>query len=244
MKKIFYFLCIICLCACSNDIPKEVCESTPMTRSVLSDTIYHFNYYNDQSIENIVFTYNGAAYLITQTSFYVSTFATIGSASIEKNMEIAQAPSWTNISYERASYATYAVRIAVDENTGGERRGTIVMRQPDSNKTLSLDVIQYGRENAVSIVAKPLSDKCYEMTLSTQYPMLASSTVFRVQYSAFINGKITEEYAFFTLMKGESKASVTIDRSAEDNFVITNFIKAEVTTSSSDVYDFTYSFQL
>lgn len=99
--------------------------------------------------------------------------------------------------------------------------------------------------NEITITFHRSALKCYEITLTAQYPMKSSVNIFRLQYSYFTGGSVlNSECAFFTLMKGESKASVTIDRSSDAYFTIMESpLMVENPPASDYGYNFIYRFE-
>lgn len=99
--------------------------------------------------------------------------------------------------------------------------------------------------NEITITFHRTALKCYEITLSAQYPMTSSVNIFRLQYSYFAGGSgLESEYAFFTLMQGETTASVTIDRSNNTYFTIMESpLLVENPPASDYGYNFIYRFE-
>lgn len=109
-----------------------------------------------------------------------------------------------------------------------------------SDNLLALDV----PDNEVTITFNHYADKCYEVTLSAQHPM-QDVTIFRVQYTYFDGGSSLENaYAFFTLMPGDSVATVTIDKSSNRYFTImTSPLIVETQQPGASYYNFIYTFE-
>lgn len=213
--------------------------SSVVTRSSSTDTTYYFLSHNASPIEDMICAAKDD--FTRSKHFMVASYAYIGMNYIEKDLEVASVPTWVTVDIERKSFATFGLSVNVDELISGQRSGTVVLRQLDSNKTLSFAVTQYGYENTISIIAEAVpGQKAYNLRLVASYPMIAGANVFRLRYMIVKNGMTSEEYALFTLLPGEKETSTMINGNGYSSYYLTRLVDVEA--HSGDYYHYNYSF--
>lgn len=134
--------------------------------------------------------------------------------------------------------------ISVDANTSAEKRvGDIVLKQPGSNKTLTVGITQNGIDNHIMISMKELYSNHPIFTATTTYPVKKDISC-RIPYEAYNDGGKYESSASITIPKGETKGTYEMDYNGSPLVFYHGDIKGyklyEGTISGDGIYNYSF----
>lgn len=208
MKHILFILSIIFCCGCSNEM--KVDDQAAITRSTAGST-YYFESYSSNPLQPIV-ALPSKKDSIRRT---IVSYKEIGSTTTDIDPEVLNKPTWVNnIIFYNAYYKIYEVFISVDENTSPEKRtGMIVLKQPESNKTLSIGITQNGTINYISISVKNTYKNQYQLIANTEYAVEKEVGV-KIPLIVYNDGGELSHNATIDIPKGEKTGSYIMDWNA------------------------------
>lgn len=214
MKNILFILSLILWSSCSNEILETIENNKEvMTRTTSSET-YYFGTSSNMPLADIVVNSDGVS---NQDYYTILSYQEVGNTVTDINPQILNAPSWVSVECRHVYYKTYVIFITVEANTSNERVGFVSLVQPGSNDRLTFGVAQESYYNNAYITAKKISLGCYQINVTTQYPV-KSGTTFFVYYSTFNGKDAGAAFTALTIMPGESSASATIDHSKDEMY--------------------------
>lgn len=208
MRTVLFFFSLLILYSCSNDSFEGAMLDSTLTRGLSTDSIYCFDYQSAASDYEFDF----------QTTFmsiappYLLSY--VGSGDVIRGLrpEVISKPDWvTNIGVNSVYINVFMAWPTLSENTMAEERvGTIRLRQPESNKILSLQVKQGGTLNRVTIGVIAVSKNRYEFTARTHYPTKAELRI-RVPLVVYNDGGELTHDAVIVIAKGKNAGSYLMD---------------------------------
>lgn len=205
MKNILFVFILFVLYSCTNESLISIDES-PKTRSINDISTYYFSSSNKEQ----TFDYQGGFVSSNPilTSYMVNDIGT----NIDILPQVKSKPSWVNgISVFNIYEKTYIVYIALAENTSStERVGTIILSQPESNKTLSFQLIQESKNNVVTVNVSTLDKNLFEFKASTQYPVKGDYLLVKVPYEVYNDGDKMGGNVYINIPKGSKSNTVTL----------------------------------
>lgn len=209
MKKIIFLLALIGLYGCNNDDCFSPVSEDVMTRSSNSDP-YCFEPYRTGNTWS--FDYQQVAFY--DVGFNVSSYTELNGTATDLLPEVISKPDWVDDIMLRHIYFKISLMlIAVGENTmPSERTGTIVLRQPESGKILSIQVTQEGHANEVTVKINTITPNRFEFVLSSKYPVKGNISV-SIPYIVYNTVSEMEGEAYMQLTNGTSTKSWLMDYS-------------------------------
>jgi hypothetical protein len=242
MKNILFILSLVIWCSCSSEIPFDTnrAEDMTVTRTTNSDSVYYFEGYFSQLQPIVTLPYKKDS--IRQT---IVSYRQVGATAADIVPEVVSKPTWVNrIDFLNPYYKIYEVFISVDANTSVEKRvGSIILKQPESNKTLNIGITQNGINNYIIVSVKELYSNHPLFTATTTYPVEKEINC-RIPYEAYNDGGKYDGNASITIPKGETKGTYEMDYNGSPLVYYHGDIKAyklyEGTITGDDIY--TYSF--
>lgn len=209
MKKLlFIFLPLLLLYGCSNEMLFDTDEvGTSTTRGTTSDQIYYFGSSDSAEVEDFVFLPKGTTSPPGRT---LSSYVDFNGVRTMLQPEIVSKPSWVNYIICSQYYDMYVLMVAVEDNTSSQRSGNIVLRQPESNKTLSVGIIQNGINNYITIEVNRTYKNHYEFIATTTYPVKGKTYV-RLPLVVYNDGGEMNHVAVIEIAKGENTGSYEMD---------------------------------
>ena len=244
MKNILLLLGFFTLFSCTSD--NEVWNNTdidPKTRGLAEFSNYYFEHYNNED----TFRFDFLGKIIGNLPYIVSynTDSTAEEGYNDVSFELVSKPEWVDSVINATVYKK--IRIAMpllkNNNSVNERIGRIVLRQKESDKILSFNIVQSGTENRVVISVREFSKNHPVFTATTIYPVKKEITC-RIPYEAYNDGGKYDGNASITIPKGETKGTYEMDYNGSPLVDYHGDIKGyklyEGTTTGDDIY--TYSF--
>ena len=243
MKKILFFiLSVVLLNSCSNEMlfDTDMVDAPVTTRASTSDKVYYFGASDSDMVKDFVFSPKDDPKPLNRT---LRSYVESDGVRTFLQPEIMSKPSWVNYCICSQYNDIYVLMVVVDDNTSSERSGNIVLKQPESNKILSIGISQNGVNNYISIgVNKPYKNR-YEFTATTTYPVKEEiwARVPLVVYND--SGEMTHN-ALIVIAKGQTSGSYLMDWNGSPLVVYNGDLKGyrlyEGTFSGDNIY--TYSF--
>ncbi len=241
MKNILFILSLIIWGSCSNEILFDIDKvGDIVTRAVNSDSAYYFEGYFNQLQPIVTLPHKKDS--IRQT---IVSYREVGTTVTDINPEVVSKPAWVNrIDFMHPYYKIYEVFISVDANTSAEKRvGDIVLKQPGSNKTLTVGITQNGIDNHIMISMKELYSNHPIFTATTTYPVKKDISC-RIPYEAYNDGGKYESSASITIPKGETKGTYEMDYNGSPLVFYHGDIKGyklyEGTISGDGIYNYSF----
>lgn len=154
-------------------------------------------------------------------------------------------PTWVNrIDFLNPYYKIYEVFISVDANTSVEKRvGSIILKQPESNKTLNIGITQNGINNYIIVSVKELYSNHPLFTATTTYPVEKEINC-RIPYEAYNDGGKYDGNASITIPKGETKGTYEMDYNGSPLVYYHGDIKGyklyEGIITGDDIYNYSF----
>ncbi len=210
MKNVYLLFVFIVLYACSNDDLNTLQEGSSFsdtelsTRSIDNMENYYFNFY---ASSNPILEYDFEGEYLTKPSCPVLSYFITDEQVIDLAPEIISKPDWLSIECRHVYYKIFEVIPTVDENTSGtERSSTIVLRQPESNKTLSIPVTQRSNVNIVTLNVTTVFKNRYKFTATTSYPIKGNNLTVDIPFVVYNDGGEMNEMARIVFDKGDTTA--------------------------------------
>lgn len=213
MKKILFILLAALLYSCSNEmlLDADMTDASATTRAAASDSTYYFEGYFSSELQDIVS-------LPIKTDSIRRTIVSYKETNLgvtDITPEIFSKPSWVNkVIFYNAYYKIFEVFICVDANTSTEKReGRLVLKQPESNKTISIGITQNGINNYIRIRVNETSKNQYEFIATTDYPVKGDVWITMPVVVYNDGGELTHQI-MIDIAKGESTGSSVMDWNA------------------------------
>lgn len=215
MKKLlFIFLPILLLYGCSNDeILIENEGGSPATRVASSD-VYSFEIYGGGWAP--YYQYDCKGNLVNVTPGIVSYYRGDSGETEPILPEILTKPVWVDsVAYHTTAYnGMFACYIYMENNTSSsERRGEVILKQPISDKTLSLPLLQESSSNEVTIKVNKTYKNQYGFIATTTYPVKGEMRI-RIPFIVYNDGGELSHNAVIVIAKGEKTGSYLMDWNA------------------------------
>lgn len=134
------------------------------------------------------FDYNYAGENQTRQNCALYSYTTFGNVNTNITPEVINLPSWCTVSLINESTLYFVYKIGVSQNNSSERSGYITFKQPESNKTVSVKVVQYDHYNRIAISVKELYSNHPVFTATTTYPVKKDISC-RIPYEAYNDGE-------------------------------------------------------
>ena len=133
--------------------------------------------------------------------------------------------------------------VETNETPTFERTGIIELRQPESNRRLSIEIKQIGSVNLIRVSVKETYKNRYLFTATSTYPVKGEVRV-RVPFEVYNDGGKLDHGALMVIPKGEQTGTYLMDFNASPLVCTHGDIKGynlfEGMITGDDVY--TYSF--
>lgn len=209
MKKLLFILLATLLYSCSNEMlfDTDITDVSTTTRVATSDSIYYLGL-SDSSVQgDFVFCPNSNSLPFARV---LRSYVEVDGAITLVQPEIVSKPSWVNYCICSQFYEEYVLLVAVEDNTSSERSGNIVLKQPGSNKTLSIGITQHGVNNYIRIQVNKTYNNHYKFIATTDYPVKGNFWV-RIPVVVYNDGgELTHEIGI-DIAKGERTGSSEAD---------------------------------
>lgn len=170
MKKLLLiFLPILLLYGCSNEMLFDTDEvGTSTTRGTTSDKIYYFGSSDSAEVEDFVISPKDDSKPLNRT---LHSYVESNGVKTLLQPEIVSKPSWLIYCVCFQYNDIYVLSVVAEDNISSQRSGDIVLKQPESNKTLSIKVIQQSSINNIAITMKEVYPNRPLFTATTTYPV-------------------------------------------------------------------------
>lgn len=208
MKNLYFLFILIILCSCNNDElnsvlkDENVVNNKLVTRAADSTANYYFDF-ADSSISNLKYDFQGEI-LFGPSECYISSYVDIGEQTTDLAPEVVDKPSWVSLDCRHVYYKIFVVIPTVNENTSNiERTGTIVLRQPGSNKTLSIPLTQGISNNIITINVATIFKNRYQFTATASYPIKGNNLTVDIPFVVYNDGGEMNETARIVFNKGD-----------------------------------------
>lgn len=244
MKHILFILSIIFCCSCSNEmmVDTEV-ENIASTRTASSDE-YRFEIYGGALAPFYQYDCKGNLEKVTPavTSYYADN-----SGNTEPIVPIIfNKPLWVDSIECKATMFSgmFAVNIYMQNNTSSEeRRGELVLKQPKSDKTLSLPLLQESSSNKINIRVNKTFKNQYEFIATANYPVKKEVRVY-LPLVVYNDGGELSYSATMLIPKGETTGTQLMNWNASPLVAyhgdITGYRLYEGTINGDDIYTYTF----
>lgn len=206
MRNVLLIFAVFVLYGCTND-PLFDISDTPMTRSTNDFSNYYFN----SSLKEQIFDYKGEptpTWILT-TSYKVNDNGVI----IDLLPQVISKPSWVNtVNIRNVESKLFITLSSVTENISSmERSGTLILSQPESNKTLSFQLIQGTKNNLVTVSITTIAKNRYEYSISTQYPVKDNYVGVEILYEVYNDSDTMSGRVILSIPKGAKSDSTIKD---------------------------------
>ncbi|WP_294616259.1 hypothetical protein [uncultured Bacteroides sp.] len=245
MKNILFILSLVIGCGCSNEIPFDTNRAEDMVATRVANLDeYSFEIYGGAL--SAYYQYDCKGNLEKVMPAMVS-FHRGDNNSIEPIIpQVLTKPVWIDsIAHKATMYnGMFAVYVYMQNNISSkERSGDIVWQQPESNKILSIKIVQEAGNNHIMIAVRESYKNHPVFTATTTYPVKKDISC-RIPYEAYNDGGKYDSNASITIPKGETKGTYEMDYNGSPLVDYHGDIKGyklyEGTTTGDDIY--TYSF--
>lgn len=242
MKNILFVLSLILWCSCNNDMvfDTDIVDASATTRAVVSDSTYYLGSSVSTNVEDFVFSPKDDPKPLSRT---LLSYVEVNGVKTLLQPEIVSKPTWLIycVCFQYDDF--YVLSVVVEDNTSSSRNGHIVLKQPGSNKTLSIGISQNGINNNVSIgVNMPYKNR-YEFTATTNYPVKEEVRCY-IPYEVYNNGGKMDSSAVIVIAEGQTTGSYLMDYNGSPLVVYHGDLKGyrlyEGSLTGDDIY--TYSF--
>ena len=212
MKTIKYSLFVLLatlLYSCSNEMlfDTDMTDTSTTTRAVTSDSIYYFGSSDATMVDDFVFHPKDDPKPLSRT---LCSYVEFNGVKILLQPEIVSKPSWVSYIICFQYYDIYVLSVIAEDNTSSERSGNIVLKQPGSNKTLSIGITQYGINNHIRIQVNKTYHNHYEFIATTDYPVKADIWA-KIPVVVYNDGSELTEQIIIDIAKGERTGSSEAD---------------------------------
>ena len=155
MKNILFILSLIIWCSCSNEILFDIDKvGDIVTRAANSDSTYCFwGFRFGGIVEDFVIGPKDDSQPLSRT---LCSYVEVNGTKTLLQPEIVSDPSWLDYLICFQYYDIYVLSVVAQDNTSSLRSGKIVLKQPGSNKTLTVGITQNGIDNRIMISMKEL----------------------------------------------------------------------------------------
>lgn len=210
MKYIFLFIAVFIVCSCEDSLQLD--ERTQLTRNINNnDIIYSFGIYGGAEADEYQYDYKGN--LATSPLPAISSYKKISEQIIPIIPEIISKPEWVNgITYKETAYeGMYSCDISLAVNSSAEeKKGQIILRQPESDKRLSFNVIQRSSYNKVLIQVEEVVKNRFLIKASTTYPV-ESLVKIDIYITGYNKGGELRQTGQIDILEGEKQGSSIIE---------------------------------
>lgn len=237
MKKVLFILSLIIGYSCSSEIPfdKDGAENA-VTRST-NDSIYYFPSNSDEANKIVLELGKKSG------SLSIQSYKEFNGIVTDLEPEILSKPDWIELEVRHVYYKFYAIMIETNETPTFERTGIIELRQPESNRRLSIEIKQIGSVNSVRVSVEQTYNNRYLFTATSTYPVKGEVRV-RVPFEVYNDGGKLDHGALMVIPKGGQTGTYLMDFNASPLVCYHGDLKGynlfEGSITGDDVY--TYEF--
>lgn len=241
MKNILFILSLIIWCSCSNEILFDIDKvGDIVTRAANSDSTYCFGASDSDVVEDFVISPKDDSQPLSRT---LCSYVEVNGTKTLLQPEIVSGPSWLDYLICFQYYDIYVLSVVAQDNTSSLRSGKIVLKQPGSNKTLTVGITQNGIDNRIMISMKELYSNHPIFTATTTYSVKKDISC-RIPYEAYNDGGKYESSASITIPKGETKGTYEMDYNGSPLVFYHGDIKGyklyEGTISGDGIYNYSF----
>ena len=241
MKNILFILSLIIWCSCSNEILFDIDKvGDIVTRAANSDSTYCFGASDSDVVEDFVIGPKDDSQPLSRT---LCSYVEVNGTKTLLQPEIVSDPSWLDYLICFQYYDIYVLSVVAQDNTSSLRSGKIVLKQPGSNKTLTVGITQNGIDNRIMISMKELYSNHPIFTATTTYPVKKDISC-RIPYKTYNDGGKYESSASITIPKGETKGTYEMDYNGSPLVFYHGDIKGyklyEGTISGDGIYNYSF----
>lgn len=210
MKKVLFILSLIIGCSCSSEIPfdKDGAENA-VTRSA-NDSVYYLGFTDSDIVEDFAFTPKGTTQPVGRT---LLSYVEVNGIKTVLQPEIVSKPSWVNYAICSQYNEIYVLLVMTEDNISSLRSGSIVLKQPISNKTLTIGITQNGINNYIRVSVEQTYNNRYLFTATSTYPVKGEVRV-RVPFEVYNDGGKLDHGALMVIPKGEQTGTYLMDFNA------------------------------
>lgn len=150
MRKVLLLIALVFMYSCSNEdsLFEPVVESEMVTdllvSTYVSDDGYHYRFSSE--VQDVELGGNGVP--TSSKEIRITTYKALEGTAVNELIilkpVVSSKPSWIReIEFEQVYYGHYALHLTADPNISySERMGSVILTQPESNQTISLQVTQ------------------------------------------------------------------------------------------------------
>lgn len=210
MKNIGVFFIIgILLCGCESTVFDEL-DNQEAINAITRSTDINYTFKAANFSEATTFTYDNVGVNLSRQSCVLNSFSTSGNENTNITPEIVDAPSWCHISLQNGSTQYFVYDIRVSQNTADERSGYVTFKQPGSNKTISVKVLQHTRDNVVMISMEEIYQNRPLFTATTRYPVQEEVRCY-IPFDVYNDGGKMSSSGVIVIAKGEKTGTFVHD---------------------------------
>lgn len=213
MKHILFILSVFFCCSCSNEIFDSELEDIASTRTTLPDD-YKFEIYGGALEPYYQYDCKGNLEKVMPA---VISFYRESSGNTEPIVpSILNKPLWVDsIVCKTTMYnGMFAINIYMKNNTSSEeRRGEIILKQPNSDKILSLLLLQESSSNQIEIKVNETFKNHYELIATAAHPVKKEVGV-KIPLVVYNDGGELSHNAVIVIPEGEKTGSYIMDWNA------------------------------
>lgn len=244
MKNILFVLSLILWCSCNNDMLETIENNTEIMTRTTSSGGYSFEIYGGALAP--YYQYDCKGNLEKVMPAITSCYKGDDGNTEPIVPEVLTKPIWVDsVVYQNTMYyGMFACYVHLKNNTSSaERRGELILKQPGSDKTLSLSLFQESSSNKVDIKVNIPYANHYVFTATTNYPVKEEVRCY-IPYEVYNDGGKMDGSAVIVIAKGQTTGTYVMDYNGSPLVVYHGAIKGynlyEGQITGDNIY--TYSF--
>lgn len=213
MKHILFILSVIFCCSCNSDIFDTEFEDIVSTRTALPND-YKFEIYGGASAP--YYQYDCKGNLGKVMPAVISYYKGSNGNTEPIVPTILSKPLWVDSIVCRTTMYSgmFAINIYMENNTSSEeRRGELILKQSNSDKTLTLSLLQESSINKIDIKVNRIYKNRYEFIATLDYPVKGEVGV-KIPLVVYNDGGELSHNATIEIPKGEKTGSYIMDWNA------------------------------
>ena len=148
MKKVLFILSLILGYSCSSEIPFDKDGGEDIVTRTVNDSIYYFPSNSDEANKIVLELGKKSG------SLSIQSYKEYNGIVTDLEPEILSKPDWIELEVRHVYYKFYAIMVETNETPTFERTGIIELRQPESNRRLSIEIKQIGSVNLIRVSVK------------------------------------------------------------------------------------------
>lgn len=242
MKNLLLLITLFALFSCTSD-NEPWNNACPTTRSGGDFSNYFFGMYSDKD----TYKFDCLGKIVSQELPYITSYCTKEDGYNNIWLELVSKPEWVDTVMIATVYEKICIAMPQLQNNNSmeERSGRIVLRQKESNKILSYNILQGSKNNRIRVKVDNPTKNHFIFSITTDYPVENS---IRILIPFDIYNDVEEwknQIAQIVLSKGQSTGSYIMNYDAAPIVAIHGDLKGyrlhegDIITSD-DIYTYTF----